>query len=61
MLNDDFQRIENVEDLKELIEYHLFMANEIRVFAKNNDCLNEQFYINWEDELNRFSTMDPNN
>ncbi|WQJ53326.1 MAG: hypothetical protein [Wendovervirus sonii] len=33
--------------------------NIIRRFAEDNNLLHEQIYINFEDFLNKISTMDP--
>ena len=65
----------NIEDIKELLEElrcidtdeikeeylsgSLQMIKIIRQVCKEKNLLNEQHFINWEDELNRISTMDP--
>lgn len=59
MFLDDIEKIEDEKDFKELIEYSIFLINEIRNYAKKNGFLNEQYYLDWEDELNRISVMDP--
>lgn len=65
----------NIEDIKELLEDlrcldtdeikeeylsgSVQMMKIIRQVCKEKNLLNEQHFINWEDELNRISTMDP--
>lgn len=65
----------NIEDIKELLEElrcidideikeeylsgSLQMIKIIRQVCKEKNLLNEQHFINWEDGLNRISTMDP--
>ncbi len=34
---------------------------EIRNFAKKYDLINSEEYLDFEDKLNKISTMDPNN
>lgn len=33
---------------------------QIRTYSKEHNLLNEQFYLEFEDRLNKFSTLDPN-
>ena len=65
----------NIEDIKELLEDlrcldtdeikeeylsgSVQMMKIIRQVCKEKNLLSEQHFINWEDELNRISTMDP--
>lgn len=65
MLDNDYKEI--FDELKtheetELIDDLngcLMIAKMLRHLCKEKNLLNEQYYINWEDELNRISTMDP--
>ena len=36
-------------------------CKNIRYYCKNHDMLNEQWYLDWEDQLNVISVADPNN
>jgi len=46
--------------LLELIGTALNACADVRLYAKEMNLLNSQDYLNFEDELNRFSVKDPN-
>lgn len=48
------------QELKEEIKSILDKINEVREDCKKKDLLNCQTYLDFEDELNKYSVMDPN-
>lgn len=41
--------------INEMYEAHIQMANAIKDIALEYDLINEQEYLNWQDELNKIS------
>jgi hypothetical protein len=49
-----------IEDIKnDILPGAIMMIKIIRQICKERNLLNEQEFLNWEDELNRISTMSP--
>ena len=51
----NMNRIKNY--VNELYEAHIQMANAIRDIALEYDLINEQEFLNWQDELNNLSQL----
>ena len=56
---EDLRNIDIDELKEEYLSGSVQMMKIIRQVCKEKNLLNEQHFINWEDELNRISTMDP--
>lgn len=58
-LNELREKFE-IEDIKnDILPGAIMMVKIIRQVCKERNLLNEQEFLNWEDELNRISTMSP--
>ena len=46
--------------LKELMKFSLELIQHIVELAETNNLTNKQYYIDWEDKLNKYSVKDHN-
>lgn len=47
--------------LKELMKFSLELIQHIVELAETNNLTNKQYFIDWEDKLNKYSVKDHNN
>lgn len=46
--------------MNEAVTEILHRIYELRNYCREHDLLNDQMYLDFEDKLNEFSTLDPN-
>lgn len=58
-LNELREKFEIADIKNDILPGAIMMVKIIRQVCKERNLLNEQEFLNWEDELNRISTMSP--